>query len=144
MLSILVYIQIFQGLSMKRIVYIYSRYFKVFQVSQMFTCGLSDLLLFAAGSLVVFVLRVLKVHILLSGLSSAPMAASITGLYVIFTHLQQLCWGIIVQIIIQAPSVKFIEDSHPWRPTKLEQSFIMSTLFSVSLLNSLAGGPPPG
>jgi hypothetical protein len=33
------------------------RYFKVFQVSQMFTCGLSDLLLLAVGSLVVFVLR---------------------------------------------------------------------------------------
>ena len=29
------------------------RYFKVFQVSQMFTCGLSDLLLLAVGSLVV-------------------------------------------------------------------------------------------
>jgi hypothetical protein len=44
------------------------RYFKVFQVSQMFTCGLSDLLLLAVGSLVVFVLReyVLKVHILVS------------------------------------------------------------------------------
>ena len=33
------------------------RYFKVFQISQMFTCGLSDLLLRAVGSLVVFVLR---------------------------------------------------------------------------------------
>jgi hypothetical protein len=33
------------------------RYFKVFQVSQIFTCGLSDLLLLAVGSLVVFVLR---------------------------------------------------------------------------------------
>jgi hypothetical protein len=44
------------------------RYFKVFQVSQMFTCGLSDLLLLAVGSLVVFVLReyILKVHILVS------------------------------------------------------------------------------
>jgi hypothetical protein len=30
------------------------RYFKVFQVSQIFTCGLSDLLLLAVGSLVVF------------------------------------------------------------------------------------------
>jgi hypothetical protein len=30
------------------------RYFNVFQVSQMFTCGLSDLLLLAVGSLVVF------------------------------------------------------------------------------------------
>jgi hypothetical protein len=42
------------------------RYFKVFQVSQMFTCGLSDLLLLAVGSLVDFVLReyILKVHIL--------------------------------------------------------------------------------
>jgi hypothetical protein len=41
------------------------RYFKVFQVSQIFTCGLSDLLLLAVGSLVVFVLReyILKVHI---------------------------------------------------------------------------------
>jgi hypothetical protein len=40
------------------------RYFKVFQVSQIFTCGLSDLLLLAVGSLVVFVLReyILKVH----------------------------------------------------------------------------------
>ena len=44
------------------------RYFKVFQVSQIFTCGLSDLLLLAVGSLVVFVLReyILKVHILVS------------------------------------------------------------------------------
>ena len=44
------------------------RYIKVFQVSQMFTCGLSDLLLLAVGSLVVFVLReyILKVHILVS------------------------------------------------------------------------------
>ena len=44
------------------------RYFKVFQLSQMFTCGLSDLLLLAVGSLVVFVLReyILKVHILVS------------------------------------------------------------------------------
>jgi hypothetical protein len=44
------------------------RYFKVFQVSQMFTCGLSDLLLLAVGSLVVFVLweYILKVHILVS------------------------------------------------------------------------------
>ena len=44
------------------------RYFKVFQVSQMFTCGLSDFLLLAVGSLVVFVLRehILKVHILVS------------------------------------------------------------------------------
>jgi hypothetical protein len=33
------------------------RYFKVFQVSQIFTCGLSDLLLLAVGSLVVFVMR---------------------------------------------------------------------------------------
>jgi hypothetical protein len=33
------------------------RYFKVFQVSQIFTCGLSDLLLLAVVSLVVFVLR---------------------------------------------------------------------------------------
>ena len=43
-------------------------YFKDFQVSQMFTCGLSDLLLLAIGSLVVFVLReyILKVHILVS------------------------------------------------------------------------------
>jgi hypothetical protein len=41
------------------------RYFKVFQVSQIFTCGLSDWLLLAVGSLVVFVLReyILKVHI---------------------------------------------------------------------------------
>ena len=30
---------------------------RVFQVSQMSTCGLSDLLLLAVGSLVVFVLR---------------------------------------------------------------------------------------
>ena len=44
------------------------RYFKVFQLSQMFTCGLSDLLLLAVGSLVVFVLRdnILKVHMLIS------------------------------------------------------------------------------
>ena len=44
------------------------RYFKVFQVSQMFTYSLSDLLLLAVGSLVVFVLReyILKVHILVS------------------------------------------------------------------------------
>ena len=44
------------------------RYFKVFQVFQMFTCGLSDLLLLAVGSLVVFVLReyILKVHIFVS------------------------------------------------------------------------------
>ena len=44
------------------------RYFKVFQVSQIFTCGLSDLLLLAVGSLIVFVLReyILKVHILVS------------------------------------------------------------------------------
>jgi hypothetical protein len=43
-------------------------YFKDFQVSQMFTCGLSDLLLLVVGSLVVFVLReyILKVHILIS------------------------------------------------------------------------------
>ena len=43
-------------------------YFKVFQVSKIFTCGLSDLLLLAVGSLVVFVLReyILKVHILVS------------------------------------------------------------------------------
>jgi hypothetical protein len=42
------------------------RYFKVFQLSQMFTCGVSDSLLLAVGSLVVFVLReyILKVHIL--------------------------------------------------------------------------------
>ena len=33
------------------------RYFKVFQMSQIFTCSLSDLLLLAVGSLVVFVLR---------------------------------------------------------------------------------------
>jgi hypothetical protein len=33
------------------------RYFKVFQVSQIFTCGLSDLLLLAVGSLVVTILR---------------------------------------------------------------------------------------
>ena len=33
------------------------RYFKVFQVSQIFTRGLSDVLLRAVGSLVVFVLR---------------------------------------------------------------------------------------
>ena len=41
------------------------RYFKVFQVSQMFTYGLSDLLLLVVGSLVVFILReyILKVHI---------------------------------------------------------------------------------
>ena len=41
------------------------RYFKVCQVSQTFTCGLSDLLLVAIGSLVVFVLQeyILKVHI---------------------------------------------------------------------------------
>ena len=44
------------------------RYFKIFQLSQMFTCGLSDLLLLAVGSLVVFVLReyILKVHILVN------------------------------------------------------------------------------
>ena len=44
------------------------RYCKVFQVSQIFTCGLSDLLLLVVGSLVVFVLReyILKVHILVS------------------------------------------------------------------------------
>jgi hypothetical protein len=44
------------------------RYFKVFQLSQMFTCGVSDLLLHAVGSLVVFVSRkcILKVHILVS------------------------------------------------------------------------------
>jgi hypothetical protein len=38
------------------------------KLSQMFTCGLSDLLLLAVGSLVVFVLReyILKVHILVS------------------------------------------------------------------------------
>jgi hypothetical protein len=42
--------------------------FKTFKVSQIFTCGLSDLLLLAVGSLVVFVLReyILKVHILVS------------------------------------------------------------------------------
>jgi hypothetical protein len=44
------------------------RYCKVFQVSQIFTCGLSDLSLLAVGSLVIFVLReyILKVHILVS------------------------------------------------------------------------------
>jgi hypothetical protein len=44
------------------------RYFKVFQLSQMFTCGLSELLLLAVRSLVVFVLWEynLKVHILVS------------------------------------------------------------------------------
>jgi hypothetical protein len=44
------------------------RYVKVFQVSQMFTCGLPDLLLLAVGSLVVFVLReyILKVRILVN------------------------------------------------------------------------------
>jgi hypothetical protein len=44
------------------------RYFKVFQLSQMFTYGLSDLVLLVVGSLVVFVLReyILKVHILVS------------------------------------------------------------------------------
>ena len=44
------------------------RYFKAFRVSQMLTYGLSDLLLLAVGSLVVFVLReyILKVHILVS------------------------------------------------------------------------------
>jgi hypothetical protein len=44
------------------------RYFKVFQLSQMFTCGLSDLLLLAVDSLVVFVLReyILIVHILVN------------------------------------------------------------------------------
>jgi hypothetical protein len=38
----------------------------VFQVSQIFICGLSDLLLLAVGSLVVFVLReyILKVQVL--------------------------------------------------------------------------------
>jgi hypothetical protein len=43
-------------------------YFKVCQLSQMFTSDLSDLLLLAVGSLVVFVLReyILKVHILVS------------------------------------------------------------------------------
>ena len=81
MLSILVYIEIFQGLSSeKNRLYLdisrsfkwkesfIFRYFKVFQLSQMFTCGLSDLLLLAVGSLVVFVLweYILKVHILLS------------------------------------------------------------------------------
>ena len=37
-------------------------------MSQIFTCGLSDLLLLAVGSLVVFVLQeyILKVHILVS------------------------------------------------------------------------------
>jgi hypothetical protein len=47
---------------------VFYTYFKVFQVSQVFTCGLSDLLLLAVGSLVVFVLReyILKVHILVS------------------------------------------------------------------------------
>ena len=43
------YFKVFQ---VKRIIYI-----QIFQVSQMFTCGLSDLLLLAVGSLVVFVLR---------------------------------------------------------------------------------------
>ena len=44
------------------------RYFKAFRVSQMLTYGLSDLLLLAVGSLVVFVLReyILKVHVLVS------------------------------------------------------------------------------
>ena len=44
------------------------RYFNVFQVSQMFTYSLPDLLLLAIGSLVVFVLRecILNVHILVS------------------------------------------------------------------------------
>ena len=44
------------------------RHFKVFQLSQMFTWGLSDLLLLAVDSLVVFVFRecILKVHILVS------------------------------------------------------------------------------
>ena len=43
-------------------------YFKAFRVSQMLTYGLSDLLLLAVGSLVVFVLGeyILKVHILVS------------------------------------------------------------------------------
>jgi hypothetical protein len=47
---------------------VFYTYFKVFQVSQVFTCGLSDLLLLAVGSLVVFVFReyILKVHILVS------------------------------------------------------------------------------
>ena len=41
---------------------------KVFQLSQMLTYGLSDLLLLVVGSLVVFVLReyILKVHVLVS------------------------------------------------------------------------------
>ena len=40
----------------------------VFRVSQMLTYGMSDLLLLAVGSLVVFVLReyILKVHVLVS------------------------------------------------------------------------------
>ena len=44
------------------------RYFKVFQLSQMFTCGLSDFLLLAVGSLVVILLQeyILEVHILVS------------------------------------------------------------------------------
>jgi hypothetical protein len=44
------------------------RYFKVFQLSQMFNCGLSDLLLLTVGLVSCFVLReyILKVHILVS------------------------------------------------------------------------------
>ena len=69
MLSILVYIYIVDiSRSFKSKELFIFRYFKVFQLSQMFTRGLSDLLLLAVGSLVVFVLRecILKVHILVS------------------------------------------------------------------------------
>ena len=42
------------------------RYFNVFQVSQMFTCGLSDLLLLAVSCFFVLREQILKVHILVS------------------------------------------------------------------------------
>jgi hypothetical protein len=51
------------------------RYFKVFHVSQVFTCSLPDLLLLEVGSLVVFLLReyILKVHMPVIFLKSYSM-----------------------------------------------------------------------
>jgi hypothetical protein len=57
---------------------------------------------------------------------------------------RKICPHCVANSPIRWPTAERTLFAHPsWRPTKLEQSFIMLTIFYVSLLNSSAGGPLP-
>ena len=122
---------------------VFYTYLKVFQVSQVFTCGLSDLLLLAVGSLVVFVFReyILKVHILVS---SEHKLCEIWNTCIVYYILifQTYCWYFFNKAYYEESYILIIEHSSVVTVAEwLDGSFEIQSRFEKHNSGSITESP---